>query len=134
MVTIQDIKSITIEAKQSMFYENNKQCISIENIEIISLSEKEEKIFINCSVFLGGLDSLINCELVEFEKDNVSCLESIIPLVWFREWVAAISHQEDILPEEEINVFKYLFDITKTWKSKGCDLVCISGAKNVDQI
>ena len=80
---------------------------------------------------MGGLSNLINSELVEYVKDNIDCLESVIPLVSFREWLISISRQEHILDDEEISVFKHLFEATSTWKSCGCDLVRIS-AINAD--
>lgn len=129
MATIQDMQSITIEGGQSVFCGYDY----IKDITDIKLSDEQVGIFLNCcSKYYNGLADLINKELNEpYSENGVDYLVSIIPLVSFREYLAFTAEDELFLSKEEIAFFEYLFEETKTWKSKGCDLVCISGAKNV---
>lgn len=128
MVTIQDMKSIKIEGGQSVFCGYDY----IEGIPDIELSDEQVSMFLECcSIFSGGLGDLISSELNEaYAENGVDYLVSIIPLVSFREYLCN-DWEKSYLSEEEIAFFEYLFEETKTWKSKGCDLVCISGAKEV---
>lgn len=121
MKKINDMKSIIIEGYLSTFcgYER------IKEIDEIKLSDIQLKMFVDCSVLLGGLNNIIDSELIEVCREKGNYLESQIPLVTFREYLYAISGQDHILGEEEVIFFKYLFDETKTWKSKDCDLVFI---------
>ncbi len=126
MVTIQNMKSITIEGGQSAF------CgyYYIEDIADIKLNDEQVGMLINCCSIYNGLGGLINNNLNEsYSENGIDYLVSIIPLVSFREYLAPMEEDKLFLSKEEIAFFKYLFDETKTWKSKDCDLVCISGAK-----
>ncbi len=130
MVSIKDMKSITIEGGQSVFCGYDY----IEDIVDIELNDEQVGMFLNiCSIF-DELGDEINRELNEpYAKNGVDYLVSFIPLVSFREYLAAIldftAEDNSFVSKEEIAFFQYLFNETKTWKSKGSDLVCISGAK-----
>lgn len=130
MVSIKDMKSINIEGGQSVFcgYDYIKDIVDIE------LNDEQVGMFLNCCSIFNGLANLINNELDEsYSENGVDYLVSIIPLVSFREYLAAIldftAEDNSFVSKEEIAFFQYLFNETKTWKSKGSDLVCISGAK-----
>jgi hypothetical protein len=130
MVTIQNMKSITIEGGQSVFcgYDYIKDIIDIE------LSDEQVGMFLNCCSIFNGLADLINNKLDEsYSENGVDYLVSIIPLVSFREYLAFPAAYELVLSKEEIAFFQFLFDETKSWKSKGCDLICISGAKIAEE-
>lgn len=126
MASIKDMKSITIEGGQSAFCGYDY----IEDIVDIELNDEQIGMFLNCCSRFNGLANLINNELDEsYSENGVDYLVSIIPLVSFREYLAFTDGDELVLSKEEIAFFQYLFNETKTWKSKGSDLVCISGAK-----
>lgn len=122
----QCLNSIVIAGGQSLFcgYER------IGDIKAIKLNNEQETMFLECgSVFVGLLGDLISREL---KQVNDTLLESIVPLVTFREHLSLLITRKSYLSEAEINFFQFLFNETKTWKPKGCDLVCISGEKEVE--
>lgn len=124
------MSSISIEGVQSLFcgYE------VIQSITPIKLNNEQDGMFIECgTVFKDLLGGLIERELSLKVESGIELLVSVIPLVTFREHISLLLALKSYLSYEELNFFKYLFEETKTWKSKGCDLVCISGAKIAEE-